>query len=97
MPLRVVAGVILYLVAIVTPVSWLYVKYGPSTPVDAGSAVDMAALAGTTAVGFMLGLCASKISDGGNSSLIDGFADVARGLRRAAGDGGPKRRAQGGT
>ena len=81
MRLRVVAGVVLYLVAIAAPVSWLYIKYGPLTPVDAGSANDMVALTGTTAVAFVLGLCASKVSHPGSLSLFEGFAEVVRGLR----------------
>lgn len=92
MQLRVVAGVMLYLVAIVAPVSWLYVKYGPSTPVDAGSADHMVALAGTTAVAFMLGLCASEVSHPRSLSLFEGLAEVVRGLRSATEDSEPRHR-----
>lgn len=94
MQLRVIAGVMLYLVAIAAPVSWLYVKYGPSRPVDAGSADDMVALAGTTAVAFVLGLCASKVSHPGSLSLFEGLREVVRGLRSAAEDSEPRHRAQ---
>ncbi len=94
MRLRVVAGVMLYLVAIAVPVSWLYIKYGPSTPVDAGSAGDMVALAGTTALAFVLGLCASKVSHPGSLSLFEGFAEVVRGLRSVTEDSEPGHRAQ---
>lgn len=93
MQLRVIAGVMLYLVAIAAPVSWLYVKYGPSRPVDAGSADDMeddmVALAGTTAVAFMLGLCASKVNHPASQSLFEGFAEIVRGLRSATEDREP--------
>ena len=34
---RVMAGTVLYLVAIVAPVAWLYVMYGASAPVDANN------------------------------------------------------------
>ena len=94
MRLRVVAGVMLYLVAVAAPVSWLYVKYGPSTPVDAGSAGDMVALVGTTVVAFMLGLCASKVSHPRSPSLFDGFAEIVRELRSATEDSKPGQRAQ---
>ena len=88
MQLRLVAGVMLYVVAIAVPVAWLYVKYGPLTPVDGGSADDMVALAGPTAVAFMLGLCASKVSHPGNVSPLEGLTEVVRGLRSATEDSG---------
>ena len=90
MQVRVVAGVMLYLVAIAAPVAWLYVKYGPSTPVDAGSVDDMVALAGTTALAFLLGLCASKVSHPRSLSLLEGLAEVVRGLRSATEGSGPR-------
>ena len=93
MRFRIVAGVMLYLVAIAAPVAWLYIKYGPSTPVDASSAEDMVALAGTTLVAFMLGLFASNVSHPRSLSLFDGFVDVVRGLRTVTQDGEPGRRA----
>ena len=76
MRLRVIAGMVLNLVAIVVPVAWLYVVYGPSALVDANSLEDTAALAGTTAVAFVLGLCASKISQPKNSSPLDRLTEM---------------------
>ena len=78
MRLRVIAGMVLNLVAIVAPVAWLYDVYGASALLDANSLHDMAALAGTTAVAFVLGLCASKISQPKTSSPLDRLTEVVQ-------------------
>ena len=73
MHLRIIVGMVLNVLAIVLPVTWLYVEYGPSVRVDADSAADLLALGGTTAVGFVLALCASKVSQPKSSSLAEGL------------------------
>ncbi len=78
MRLRVIAGIVLNLVAIVVPVAWLYVEYGASTLVDVNSFYDTAALTGTAAVAFVLGLCASKISQTKNSSPLDQLMEIVQ-------------------
>ena len=82
---RVMAGTVLYLVAIVAPVAWLYVMYGASVPVDANNPDDLIALAGTTVVAFVLGLCASKVSHPKPSSPLDGLAEVLQEFRTETG------------
>ena len=79
MQLRVVIGTVLYVFAVAAPVAWLYVVYGPTAPVDSGSASDMAALVGATAAAFVLGLGASKVVHQTSSpSMLDGLAVILR-------------------
>lgn len=79
MRLRVMIGTMLYVFAVAAPVAWLYVVYGPTAPVDSGSAGDMAALVGTTTAAFVLGLGASKVAHQTSSpSMLDGLAAILR-------------------
>ena len=79
MQLRVMIGAVLYVFAVAAPVAGLYVVYGPTAPVDSGSAGDMAALVGATAAAFVLGLGASKVAHQTSApSMLDGLAAVLR-------------------
>ena len=80
---RVIVGIILYFAAIAVPTAWLYVEYGPSTPVDVNSADDLMMLAGTTAGAFVLGIVASKVSQPRSPSLLDALEEVIEGIRQS--------------
>lgn len=82
MQTRAIVGIILYSVAIAAPTAWLYFKYGLSVPVDTNSTDDLMALAGTTAVAFVLGLVASRVSRPNTMSLLDALREVLNGIQQ---------------
>ena len=88
MQARVITGIILYFAAIALPTAWLFVEYGPSAPVDASSAGDLGILACTTAVAFVVGLVASKVSQPRGASLHDTLQEVLQGIRQSRSDAG---------
>lgn len=85
MRIRELIGSILYFVAIAAPTAWLYTQYGLTTPVDPASADDLAVLASTVAVGFVLALVAAKISQTKTMSYFQVLQEVVRGIQQQNG------------
>ena len=78
MRLRTIGGIVLYLVAILAPVGWLYNMYGLSSFADVNGQDATAALVGTMVVAFVLGLCAARVSQPRRSSQVDALTKIVR-------------------
>lgn len=77
MSTRTIVGIVVNLLAVLTPVYFLYSIYGFDTTVDPREIVDLLALVGTTAGAFILGLVATHTAKRA-PSMFDAFLEIMR-------------------